>query len=157
MNVVKVIMLGSRVQEYEVSNDPTVSGLRSMMEEYDEEGRSFGGEFTRGGSVLTDTSTLCNGDKVHYAEKLKGNQLSVKIIRIGAPIQTYAVEPGATIRQVLEMLPDADQDDIFNERGETSYEVRIGDGQQQDLDATIPGGDGDETRLILTKRIKGNE
>lgn len=158
MNLVKVIMLGSQVKEYEISNDPTVGGLIEMMEENDETGKSFdSGTFTRGSVNLDNSSPLRNGDTLHYAENLKGNQLSVKIIRIGAAVQSYAVNPGSTIRQVLEMLPEDDQEDIFNGGESTSYEIRIGDGQPQSLDTVIPGRDGEEVRLILTKRIKGNE
>lgn len=157
MVIVKVVMLGSAVKEYEISEDPKVSGLVNIMEECDEDGNVFNGTFTRDGNTLNENSLLHDGDKLYYSEKLKGNQLSVKVIRIGAAIQTYAVEPGATIKDVLDMLPDNDQSDIFNSNGECVYELRIGDSQPMDVNAIIPGGHGGEVRLILSKRIKGND
>ena len=156
MKIVKVIMLGSAVKEYEVSNNPTVRGLADMMEEHNEESIEFNGTFTRGGYTLSDESQLADGDSVYYAEKLKGNQLVVKVIRIGAVIVTVAVEPGSTVRSALNLLPEADRNDIFGDDGSTLYEIRIGTSQPVSLDAVIPGVEHDEVNLILSKKLKGN-
>lgn len=157
MKIVKVIMLGAKVQEYEVSAEPTIAGLVNMMEENDDAGREFNGTFTRNGVTLTDSSALVDGDRVYYAEKLKGNQLIVKIIRPGALIVDVAVEPGSTIRQALNILPDSDKETIFDSEGNTACEFRINGGTAQGIDSVIPGEEGTEVRLIIATKIKGNE
>jgi hypothetical protein len=155
MILVKLIQPGREVREYNVTDNPTVTGLLNQA------GLTFAiGSVLRSHTSLSAHSRLYDGDMITYATPTKGNQMfEVKVVIIGSatPIVSLPAEEGMTIDAVLDQLPDENKARIYNADGKPTYEYRIGDSEALSGSHVLSRPPNGVVRLILSTRTKGNE
>lgn len=154
MVLVKLVRIGKEAKEYEISADPTVAGLLRAA-----------GVTYKPGTITVDHEPvdsgyeLDDGDDVFIGDACKGNQDTVKIIRLGSSeaVVEFHFEAGMTINGLLNSLPADQKAKFFNADGNAIYEYRINGGEAVGGDTTLPSGTGAALRLVMSTRTKGNK
>ena len=155
--IVKLVRIGKKVEEYEISDNPSVGELLKKA------GLSYRpGTITVNQSTVSEDDILDDGDTVYIGDSMKGNiPFTVKIIRLGHSdaIIELPCESGTTIHGLLNTLPEGDKAKFFKDGGKPVYEYRINGGENVEGDATIPtpADAGTPVRLVMSTRTKGNE
>jgi sulfur carrier protein ThiS len=158
--IVKLVQLGKKVEEFEVSDDATIGGL------HEKAGITFrAGSVTVNQECVDESYELEDGDVVYVGATMKGNvSFTVKLIRLGNadPIIELPCESGMSIKATIDQLPENDRKKFYKEDGSDLYEYRIsghGDGSSVSANTTIPNpANLDEpVKLILGARTKGND
>jgi sulfur carrier protein ThiS len=154
--IVKLVRVGKKVEEFEVSNNPTVGGLLTQA------GVSYrpGCITINQGSVNTE-SFLEDGDTVYVGDPMKGNTpFIVSIVRIGnsEAVISLPCEPGTTVKALLNQLPEQDRAKFFKADGSDVYEYQIPSVGPMKIDSVIPTPNNIQVpvRLIMAARMKGN-
>lgn len=154
--LVKLVLIGKPVIEYEISDNPTVGGLLDKANvNYKPGCITVNQENVERGYELED------GDVVYIGDAMKGNTpFTVKIIRIGHTdaIIELPCESGTSIKSLINTLPPADRAKFYTEEGKDVYEYRINGGEAVSGDTTIPtpADMALPVRLVLSTRTKGN-
>ena len=153
--IVKLIRLGEPIEQFEISENPTVGALLDMAgEEFIEN------TITVNGSGVTRATRLYDGDKVFIGKATKGNiPFEVQLVRLGTNngIVSLPAEDGMTIKQIMDQLPTDRKAEFYNADGKDIYEYRMSNGQTIEPTATLSRPTNGTTRLILSTRTKGNE
>lgn len=158
----KLIEMGEKVLEREISDDPTVQGLFDACERDYPDDDEF--KVTRRNVDVTPETELKDGDKVFVGRKVKGNQdpndmFEVKLIKMGSGggIKSIAAADGMTIKEVIDQLPESERKSYYRADGTPAFEYRINHVKQdEDFVLKKPAGD-KSVNIILSQKVKGND
>lgn len=153
--IVKLIRLGQPIEQYEISQNPTVGALLDMA------GEDFiENTITVNGGGVERCTILRDGDRVFIGKATKGNvPFEVQLVRLGTQngILSLPAEDGMTIKQIMDQIPSDKKDEFYKDDGKEVYEYRLSNGQSVNSDYTIQRPTSGTARLILSTRTKGNE
>lgn len=154
MITVKLIELGSQIEEYALENDAT---LENLLDAADKD--LDGSTATRNGQVLSLDANLRDGDRIFIGKATKGNldPFEVSFVRLGDTSVALAAEDGYTIKVTLQQLSDAEKAKFFRADGSVAYEFRIGGGQPVDENYVLQRPQSGAVRVICSQRVKGNK
>jgi len=152
---VTLIKMGMPNREFSFENTdyPTVGSLLDRAGESVESGT-----ITVGQTEVDEDFSLRNGDRVFISKKTKGNlPWDVVLVRMGGGANiVLPAEDGFTVNQVIDQLPEEQKAEFFS-NGNPVYEYRLPNGNPIDGNTALERPIGDEMRLMLTRRTKGNE
>ena len=154
---VKLIELGRKIEDFDVSDDPCVGGLLDKADREWPDNASV----TRNGNDVNENTELFDGDKIFIGKKTKGNldPFEVQFIRMGAGggITKLPAENGNTIDDVLNSLEGELKDSFIRADGTPAYEYRIGTRKVEGTYVLQRPSDDRPIRIILSQKVKGNK
>ncbi len=160
MSIVSVtlVSLGSDVHTYEISANPTVSGLLAAA------GKTHSRDMTitSNGNTLDLNSRLRDKDTVVIGRSMKGNDnvpFVVELIRLGAMGESISAIDGMTISEALNQFEPAKRAQYFRADGSDAYEYRYASGGAAISGSTrlYRAANGGPIRLVLSQAMKGNK
>ena len=154
MITVKLVELGSAIQEYCLEDSSCISDL------FDAAGKTFvQGSVTRNNSSINEGTTLYNNDRIFLGRATKGNvPFEVNFMRLGDTSVNLPAEDGYTIKRTLEQLGSEDRTKFYRPDGSVAYEFRVG-GVGSPVDENyilIRPSSSSSVRVICSQRVKGN-
>lgn len=145
MNV-QIVKFPGKVHDFEIEEGSTLNQLIDIAKEYNPD-IDFNGEARVNNSAITGETRLFSGQKVIITKMLKGNQISIMVIKFPGAKAEVMLDHGATIAMAIE----AAKSTIGDVEG---YDIQLNNVNAQSTDL-IPDN-GSVQRIILTKKIKGN-
>lgn len=137
-SLTKIGKMPGRMNDYALEPGSTLQDALDLAELNAE---SF--EVKVDGNSITDFSTVVdNANVIMLTKKVKGNNGITKIGKMPGRMEEYALEPGSTVQDALNLA----ELDVEN------FEVKMDGNSIDDLNTSADGA----AVIMLTKKVKGN-
>jgi len=155
MVIVQLVKVGSEVRSFDISDNPTLGNLLRIADE----------SFTpntitiNAQNVVSENTTLRDGDRVFIGNKVKGNTpYIVEFIRLGqAEVVRISTEGSATIGDCINMMSDTNRNYFIGGDGNDVFQYQISGVTKQSSDIVpLPSQEGGTVRVICATKVKGN-
>jgi hypothetical protein len=118
----------------------------------------FNGTLCVNMNQATESTVLRSQDRVTLSRKIKGNQCTVRIVKMPGANIRVTVDEGSTIEHAIEVAQANPPviDGVEIKLGDVEgFKIKL-DGNDAEMDTIIPHDQQDHI-VVLTKKVKGNE